>query len=234
MRPDGAAERGDVRMGYQAPLQQQAYDYLLEQIRKGAFRPGEIYSETRLAAEIGISRTPVKDALVRLSQDRTVDILPSRGFRLHRLTREDVFTTFQARTAVEGYCALELARDRASVRGQGTLGALRDCITQMERQIAGALDRSALLEQDLEFHRLLVGHAGNRELGRLYELLNHRVASIARESLALPGRPAQALAEHREILWAVGQAEDPFEPYRVVAAHLETTRDLMLELLGQE
>ena len=201
-------------MGYQTPLQQQAYDYLLEQIRKGAFRPGEIYSETRLAAEIGISRTPVKDALVRLSQDRTVDILPSRGFRLHRLTREDVFTTFQARTAVEGYCALELARDRASVRGQGTLGALRDCIAQMERQIAGALDR--------------------RALGRLYELLNHRVASIARESLALPGRPAQALAEHREILWAVGHAEDPFESYRVVAAHLETTRDLMLELLGQE
>lgn len=64
-------------------LQEEAYTHIKEQILSGALREEQIYSETKIAAMIGISRTPVKDALVRLSQERLVDILPSRGFRLH-------------------------------------------------------------------------------------------------------------------------------------------------------
>ena len=60
-------------------LQEEAYTHIKEQILSGALREELIYSETKIAAMIGISRTPVKDALVRLSQERLVDILPSRG-----------------------------------------------------------------------------------------------------------------------------------------------------------
>ena len=60
--------------GY-TPLQQKAYEYLLNLIRTGGLEPGVIYSETKLAGEIGISRTPFKDALVRLSQDKYIVIL---------------------------------------------------------------------------------------------------------------------------------------------------------------
>ena len=72
-------------------LQEEAYTHIKEQILSGALREEQIYSETKIAAMIGISRTPVKDALVRLSQERLVDILPSRGFRLHRMSEADVY-----------------------------------------------------------------------------------------------------------------------------------------------
>ncbi|MEI3306732.1 MAG: GntR family transcriptional regulator [Dysosmobacter sp.] len=60
-------------------LQEEAYTHIKEQILSGALREEQIYSETKIAAMIGISRTPVKDALVRLSQERLVDILPAGG-----------------------------------------------------------------------------------------------------------------------------------------------------------
>ena len=63
------------------PLQERAFTYLKKLIASGGLTPGVIYSETRIASEIGISRTPVKDALVRLSQDKYIDIIPSKGFR---------------------------------------------------------------------------------------------------------------------------------------------------------
>ena len=221
-------------MEKQKPLQQQAYDYLLDQITSGVLRPGVVYSKTRIAAGIGISRTPVRDALVRLSQDRMIDILPSRGFRLHQLTEEDVYTTFQARTAVEGYCALELAAGRGSAKGAQTLAALRESIEQLEQQIAGGQPMPVVLDSDLAFHKALVGYVGNRELNRLYETLNHRVASIALESFTLPGRPAQALMEHRAILRALCTAADRFETYRAVTRHMEASRDIVLGLLGRQ
>ena len=221
-------------MEKQKPLQQQAYDYLLDQITSGVLRPGVVYSKTRIAAGTGISRTPVRDALVRLSQDRMIDILPSRGFRLHQLTEEDVYTTFQARTAVEGYCALELAAGRGSAKGAQTLAALRESIEQLEQQIAGGQPMPVVLDSDLAFHKALVGYVGNRELNRLYETLNHRVASIALESFTLPGRPAQALMEHRAILRALCTASDRFETYRAVTRHMEASRDIVLGLLGRQ
>ena len=75
-------DRKDGTMAGYTPLQQKAYEYLLNLIRTGGLEPGVIYSETKLAGEIGISRTPFKDALVRLSQE--MDFV-SRYMELQRL-----------------------------------------------------------------------------------------------------------------------------------------------------
>ena len=91
-----------------------------------------------------------------------------------------------------------------------------------------------VLDSDLAFHKALVGYVGNRELNQLYETLNHRVASIALESFTLPGRPAQALMEHRAILRALCTAADRFETYRAVTRHMEASRDIVLGLLGRQ
>ena len=71
------------------PLQEHAYDHLRDLILSGALKPNVFYSETKMAAEIGISRTPMKDALVRLAQDKYIDIIPSKGFRLHEMSAEE-------------------------------------------------------------------------------------------------------------------------------------------------
>ncbi len=82
-------------------LQQYAYNYLKNRILTDDISEHEIYSETKLVQDIGISRTPMRDAIQRLSQEGLIDILPSKGFSLHKLTPSDIIEIFQIRSAVE-------------------------------------------------------------------------------------------------------------------------------------
>ena len=77
------------------PLQEKAYQYLKEEILKGRFQYGKFYSETKIAAETGLSRTPIKDALTRLCHAKYVDIVPSKGFCLHKITKDDIKNSYE-------------------------------------------------------------------------------------------------------------------------------------------
>ena len=93
------------------PLQQQAYEHLKGLIYQDFFSYDQIYSETKVAKEMGISRTPMRDAIHRLSQERFLDIIPSKGFCLHQMNRQDIQETFQVRSAIEGYCTYLITKD---------------------------------------------------------------------------------------------------------------------------
>ena len=86
------------------PLNEQAYRHLQHMILTDQLSYQEIYSETKLSKELGISRTPFRDAIHRLAQEGYIDIIPSKGFTLHQLTKQDVDETFQIRSALECYC----------------------------------------------------------------------------------------------------------------------------------
>ena len=77
------------------PLNEQAYNYLQKLIMENHFSYQEVYSETKLSKELGISRTPLRDAVHRLAQEGYIDIIPSKGFMLHQMNRKDVNETFQ-------------------------------------------------------------------------------------------------------------------------------------------
>ena len=220
-------------MSAYTPLQQRAYEYLLNMIRNGELKPGTIYSETKLASEIGISRTPVKDALVRLDQDRYIDILPSKGFCLHIMTKEDVETTFETRIAVEGYCVLKLAKCAQSDQGIKTLDELASNLQLMEELIDSEASLDRIMECDMSFHKTIAQFPGNPELLKLYESLGHRVATFAMESFERPERVEAALAEHRAIYGSVlnSGGEIYIDPYLAVAKHMDAARDIILEMI---
>ncbi len=210
-------------------LQEEAYAHIREQIVTGTLQEDQIYSETKMAALIGISRTPVKDALVRLSQEKLIDILPSRGFRLHRMSEEDIWGTYQLRTAVEGFCVLHLAHRKDTAEGRARLAELEGSIAQME-----ALRDTASLEDfwaaDLAFHRLLVEAAENAEFLQLFESYNHRMSVIAKRSFRSPNRREVALEEHRAIVTAVRTCRDRGDmgAFAAVRRHMEASRDIVL------
>ena len=87
-------------MDYQKPLQVRAYESLKDMILEGHLENGQIYSETKISQELGISRTPLRDAIQRLAQERYIDVIPSKGFRLHEMTEKDLLETFQIRCAL--------------------------------------------------------------------------------------------------------------------------------------
>lgn len=211
-------------------LQEEAYAHIKEQIVSGALQKDEIYSETKMAALLGISRTPVKDALVRLNQEKLIDILPSKGFRLHRMSAEDIWSTYQLRTAVEGYCVLHLAHSKATPAFDARIAALRADLQRMER-----LRETATIEEywaaDFDFHRQVVEFAGNPEFLQLFESYRYRMSVIAKRSFQSPNRREVALAEHRRILEAVLKSEgrDDLAAYAAVRAHMEASRDIVLQ-----
>ena len=85
-------------------LQSQAYNTLKEQILSNILTPGTLYSETRISKELGISRTPMREALQCLSQDGYITVIPSRGFMIRQLSRESMRESIQIRCAIEGFC----------------------------------------------------------------------------------------------------------------------------------
>lgn len=215
------------------PLQESAYQHVLDKVLSGQLQPNVLYSETKMAAELNISRTPMKDALVRLSQEKLIDILPSKGFCLHQMSSEDILQTYQARTAVEGFCAIQLTRNRQTPAGQATLRAMEDILAAMSRCLAekSAGDNLAsLLEYDLQFHQTLVDFSGNDELRQLFNSYHYRLYFFALEAFQVEGRLQNAHDEHREILDAIQAPDDSvgIQAYLAVMRHMEATRDIML------
>ncbi len=213
-------------------LQEKAYDLMKEKIESGEFDLGIIYSETKMAKSFGFSRTPFRNALIRLSQDRLIDILPSRGFTLHELTEEDARNTYQIRMAIEGFCAAQLQEDRESQKARETFSSLEEVLEQMRARVLSQDRIEKILESDLEFHRILVHSSGNRELTELYDQLTYRLRTMAADSLSIPGRPFDALGEHEAVFRSLHQ-EDGTAVYQAVLTHLKNSRDIGIELLSQ-
>ena len=112
-------------------LNEQAYEHLKKMITEDQLSYQEIYSETKLAKELGISRTPFRDAIHRLVQEGYIDIIPSKGFRLHQLTKQDVTETFQVRSALETYCTMEITRTHTSRKAKRLFRELRFNMEEM-------------------------------------------------------------------------------------------------------
>lgn len=224
-----------VSMAKYKPLQEKAYEYLKDRITKGELEYGKFYSETKMAAEIGISRTPFKDALVRLSQDRYIDIVPSRGFCLHTLSLQDITNTYQSRTAVEGFCALSLHTRRKEKEAAAVIEALFKDNENMAKAIADQAPFSEILSHDLSFHRRIVEFSRNDELINLYESHNHQLYDIAMKTFELEGRPSIAVSEHQEILDNIVSDEEiaTAGTYLSVMKHMDNTKDIVIDLMNR-
>ena len=94
------------------------HDYLIDLIKQGTLQENTIYSLNQMAKEAGFSRTPFRDAVLRLEQERYLDILPSKGFILHKMTREDILETYEIRNAIEVFCFKQLSLHLDTERGK--------------------------------------------------------------------------------------------------------------------
>jgi len=208
------------------PLQMQAYEYMKEKILNNEFTPGEIYSETKIATEIGISRTPFRDAVQRLVQEGYIDIIPSKGFMLHEMEVRDIVETFQVRTAIEGYCAMLAAREARSDRA-GELFEELDRLMGKLNKFAKENNINRFVEYDNQFHLKLVAYAGNSAFDEMFGMYIHRIRNMASSSLMHPGRVAETLKEHNDIIRSM-KSGDIEAVNNAISAHMERPKEIML------
>ncbi len=209
------------------PLNEQAYQHLQNLILEGEFSYDRIYSETKLSKDLGISRTPFRDAVHRLAQEGYIDIIPSKGFMLHHLTRQDIDETFQVRSALECYCTLAIAKEHTHRPTKKLLKELR-MLTDILKEI---LDSNGSIEEfceyDFQFHSKIIDYSGNQQFSSIFAMFKYRMRKLAELSLAHEGRMLDTYNEHLAITQAMENG-DTEHIYEITLAHMDTARNINL------
>lgn len=178
-------------------------DQLRSAIMYGSLAPGDQLGEVDLAARLGVSRGPLREAMQRLSQEGLLRSERHRGLFVRELTPDDVRDIYVARLAVER-AACELV-----VRGnRGEAVARLTPAVERLAEAAGTGDRDEMSDADQEFHRTLVSCSGNTRLERMAQtLLVETRMCLAAMQQAYP-EPGELLEEHRRILDAIADGDE--------------------------
>lgn len=219
-----------------SPLQVQAYDYLKDMILSGKLDPDVLYSETRMSAEIGISRTPMREAIQCLSQDGYITVVPSKGFMLRQLNEKDMEESIQIRCAIEGFCVHLAAAEIETKKGQKLLKDLEKLLQKQEKALnskngpsrenieTGTWNKNLLnqfMEYDHQFHLALIDYVGNREFRQTFQRLMYLIHLTTAGALAVPGRTEDTLKEHR-LFYSCLENGDGDAAYKLMLVHLMT------------
>ena len=198
------------------------YAHVKQRLLDGSFPGGALLSENELSQQLGLSRTPVRQAFVQLEAEGLLELYPKRGALVVPVAASEIEDVFEARLLVEEHCA----RRAATAGGRMLAMELEEAIAEQERAIGmGEGGMSEFAKSDRRFHRAIVHAAGNAILTRLYDALRDRQQRIAAVSLARnPGDAQRFLAEHRGIAEALGRA-DAAEACERVSAHLRSARE---------
>ncbi len=208
-------------------LESRAYRALKQAVLEARLKPGQRISQNEWAARLGISRTPVREALKRLSLEGLAIAESARDWRVYTLGLDDVRRLYEAREGAECMIA-RLAAERMSEQAGRQAAAI---LARMEKA-AGRDDRSAFREADVDLHRLLERLADNAMLAQASRAASDRLARLRRGGLSLPGRIEGALEENRLIVEAL-RSRDPDAAERAQRRHLRASAAALTSLLEE-
>ncbi len=208
-------------------LAESVYQRILETILAGTLPGGTELNEVTLAGELGVSRTPVHEALQRLVADGLVEHLPNRRDRVARFTREDVREIYEMRIILEGTVAERAAR-RLDPEELASLRSEADALAAAPNSRGWP---TRVLDFDVRFHNVLAAASGNERLRTDITRYRHLVRAFCRMSGRVENL-RQAMEEHRRILRAL-EARDPAAARRAMVAHVEARLQAVLRELDE-
>ncbi|MFC9970962.1 GntR family transcriptional regulator [Spirillospora sp. NPDC127200] len=192
-----------------------SYRWLKGHIAQLPRNGGVFLSESQIAQAAGTSRTPVREALLRLETEGLIQLVPKKGAYVPPISDAEVREVMQARELVENWCVR-----RVTGLGPEFAAELDRLVSEQEGLLE---DPVAFIECDRSFHRTIVQNAGNGVLADLYESLRDRQIRMGlRAVAATKDRARTVVAEHRAIVAAVRQGE-PDPAGRALADHLSST-----------
>jgi len=203
---------------------QSAYHRILDAIRTGDLAPGTRLRETDLAAQLGISRTPVREAIRLLEADGLVVHVPRAGASVRKLDYSEVMELYEMRAVLEGTAARMAARS-ASELEIAELEAMN-----ADMSVAG--NDEALRTLNRQFHDAMFNAAKNRFLVTTMAALSRTLIVLGPTTLAEPERATQAIEEHARLLDAIRRG-DADGAEREMRAHIEAAHRMRLRQLRQ-
>lgn len=202
------------------------YESLEEKILSGEYKIGEQITENRISAELGVSRTPVREALMMLEKDGLVDLIPNKGAVVHGVSTDDLIDIYNIRKRLEGLAA-SLAARRIDEKG---ISELKETVELSEFYISKN-DAEKLKKLDSDFHALVYHYSGSRMLEKVLSDLHRTVGSYRKKSLENPARLEKSVTEHREIFSAI-KAGDAEKADALASLHVGAALENLLKMEG--
>ena len=198
------------------------YRYVKDGIISRELSPGAMIHERDLARIIGVSRSPVREALQSLQDDGWLTVMPRKGSIVRPLSRAEIEEVLQLR-AIIGAAGIKLSAERIS---PGALAHLKGLIARQEIATQAA-DYATFIDADMQLHIALVRLAGNSRLSCIAEDLLDNFRRVALEAVNGRGDLASPLAEHKAIVAALEQ-DDRVSAEKILIEHIESARQALL------
>ncbi|MCC3778485.1 GntR family transcriptional regulator [Streptomyces sp. UNOB3_S3] len=196
------------------------YAHVKEAVLQRRYEGGTLLTEGDLAQAVGVSRTPVREALLRLEGEGLLKLYPKKGALVLAVSAQEIADVVETRLLVEKYAAGK------AVPAPPALIARLEALVDDMREQAAAGDLDAVSRSDRAFHAEIVRSAGNRILSDLYEQLRDRQLRMGVAVMhAHPDRIAKNIAEHTEILAAL-RSGDTGAATEIVHRHVSWVRNL--------
>ena len=202
-------------------LADQIYQTIEKKIIQGEYVRGDVLTENEIADKLGVSRTPVREALNRLEHDSMVEET-GKGVRIIGISPEDIMTMYNARLVLEGMCIRETAENITAEE----LSKLKDIVEYAEYCLEKGQNAAKIRDCDDQFHELVYTASKNRVLANILIPLHKKVSKYRRINLTDPVRAEKSCKEHRQIYEALAK-QDADKAEKVAVAHVEKAKSHM-------
>ena len=210
------------------PIANQVYEAVREAIFRGDMAPGSHLSEVDLSEQLGVSRAPIREALLQLEAEGIVELVPNKGAFVRGLSDKEVEEIYTTRALLEGYAAA-LAADHASTDD------IKNIIKAAEKakQMAGTGDLDKTLDADFNFHRLVWSVSGHSLIESILEKLESQIRAFMVVQAPLFGELLNSDMDHQELAEAIGNGDAP-AAREIMKTHITTAGEKVLDWLGNE
>ena len=203
-------------------LADRVFDRLERDIISGTYKKGEILTELRLVEELGVSRTPIREALRRLGQERLIREGP-KGSVVLGITKRDLEDILLMRVRIEGLVAYFAAQNRTQEQLDEMLHTL-----ELQEYYVSRGDTPHVVEMDVRFHDLIYAMADHQMLTDALEPMLRKIMKFRRESMDILSRAERSVREHRRLYETIAAGErDKAES--LMTYHVENARQSILD-----
>ena len=203
-------------------LADRVFDRLERDIISGAYKKGEVLTELRLVEVLGVSRTPIREALRRLGQERLIRETP-KGSVVLGITKRDLEDILMMRVRIEGLVAYYAAQNRTDEQ----LGEMLHTLELQEYYVSRG-DTAHVVEMDVRFHDLIYTMSDHQMLTDALQPMLRKIMKFRRESMDILSRAERSVREHRALYEAIAAGErDRAES--LMTHHVENARQSILD-----
>ncbi|HIE13478.1 MAG TPA: GntR family transcriptional regulator [Desulfotomaculum sp.] len=216
-----------VKLDSYKPLREVVFESLREAIIAGMLKPGERLMEVQVAEELGVSRTPVREAIRKLELEGLVVMLPRRGAYIAGISVKDIADVFEVRAALEALAA-SLAAERIT---DAELEDLERSLVEITK-VSDTGEIGTIVARDTNFHDIIYRASRNSRLIQIISNLQDQIQRFRMATLSRPGRTREAVEEHKKIVEAISDRNGELAA-QLAREHIENAESSLLSSLKE-